>query len=240
LLVSTPGLVLKSIKYGETSLIVQIFTQKLGLGSYIINGVRTSKSPKAAYFNAGNILQLVVYQNQTKHLQHIKEYSYAHSLDEFSINKKLVITFMIEVLHKCLHQPEQNEELFNFLIDCYSFIISANQVETANFSAYYLTHLSHFFGFQFLNNYNTQQTVANIKEGEFESESINDLYSLGPETSLHLNQFLKANQPGLIGQIALNRQQRLDIIDGLLRFYHYHLPSFTLPKSLPVLQTLFS
>ena len=43
----TKGIVLRSVKYGETSIIVTIFTELFGVQSYLVNGIRTS-SKKAA------------------------------------------------------------------------------------------------------------------------------------------------------------------------------------------------
>ena len=40
----TRGLVLSYIKYKETSIICKIFTESFGIQSYIINGIRNSKS----------------------------------------------------------------------------------------------------------------------------------------------------------------------------------------------------
>ena len=41
MLQKTKGMVLRNVKYGETSLIVTIFTEMLGIQSYLVNGVRT-------------------------------------------------------------------------------------------------------------------------------------------------------------------------------------------------------
>ena len=38
----TKGIVLRTVKYGETSVIVTIFTELFGVQSYLVNGVRTS------------------------------------------------------------------------------------------------------------------------------------------------------------------------------------------------------
>ena len=38
----TKGIVLRTVKYGETSVIVTILTELFGLQSYLINGVRSS------------------------------------------------------------------------------------------------------------------------------------------------------------------------------------------------------
>ncbi|MFT3936946.1 MAG: recombination protein O N-terminal domain-containing protein [Chitinophagaceae bacterium] len=55
----TKGIVLRTVKYGETSVIASIYTELFGLQSYLVNGVRTSskKGPgKASLFQPGSIL----------------------------------------------------------------------------------------------------------------------------------------------------------------------------------------
>lgn len=44
----TKGIVIRVVKYGETSVIVSIYTELLGIQSYIVNGVRTSSKKAAA------------------------------------------------------------------------------------------------------------------------------------------------------------------------------------------------
>ena len=61
---TTKGIVLRSVKYGETSLVVTIFTELFGLQSYLVNGVRTASkkgSSKSAMFQPSAILELVAY-----------------------------------------------------------------------------------------------------------------------------------------------------------------------------------
>ncbi len=36
----TKGIVLKTVKFGETSLVVTAFTEMFGLQSYMVNGIR--------------------------------------------------------------------------------------------------------------------------------------------------------------------------------------------------------
>ena len=45
----TRGLVLSFIKYKETSIICKIFTESFGVQSYIINGIRNSKSKNIGF-----------------------------------------------------------------------------------------------------------------------------------------------------------------------------------------------
>ncbi|HQS52668.1 MAG TPA: recombination protein O N-terminal domain-containing protein, partial [Daejeonella sp.] len=40
----TRGIVFKTTNYAESSVVVQIFTEKFGLQSYLINGIKRPKS----------------------------------------------------------------------------------------------------------------------------------------------------------------------------------------------------
>ncbi len=62
----TKGIVLRTVKYGETSMVVTIFTEFFGLLSYMVHGVRTSTKKgtgKANLFEPAAIPHLVVYHN---------------------------------------------------------------------------------------------------------------------------------------------------------------------------------
>src|SRR6187431_1942886 len=74
----TKGIVLRTVRYGETSLVVTIFTELFGVQTYMVNGVRTSKksSAKANHFQPGAILFMLVYHNDQKQMQRIKEFKW--------------------------------------------------------------------------------------------------------------------------------------------------------------------
>ena len=154
----TKGIVLRTVKYGETSVIVTIFTELFGVQSYLVNGVRTSSkkgSGKANLFQPTSILEMVVYHNELKQLQRIKEFKwsflYQNILSE--VRKNAVALFMIELLTKCLKQPEANAELFHFAEDSFIHLDEANDAVTANFPLFFALHLPVFFGFRFSDNY---------------------------------------------------------------------------------------
>ena len=73
MITKTRGIVLNYIKYGDTSIICKIYTEQFGLQSYIINGIRKSKSKNIGLYQPLNILDLVVYHKKTSGLQRIKE-----------------------------------------------------------------------------------------------------------------------------------------------------------------------
>ena len=86
----TRGLVLSFIKYKETSIICKIFTESFGVQSYIINGIRNSKSKNIGFFQPLNILDLVVYHKKSSDLHRIKEtkFQYVYRTIHLDIKKR--------------------------------------------------------------------------------------------------------------------------------------------------------
>ena len=119
---STKGIVLRTVKYGETSVIASIFTELFGIQSYMVNGARTSgKTSKAHFFQPASILEMQVYHNDLKNLQRIKDLKWSVLYKNIfsDITKNSVALFMVELLQKNLKQPETNEDLFEFCEDAF-------------------------------------------------------------------------------------------------------------------------
>ena len=169
------GIILRAVKYGETSLIVTIFTELFGVQSYLVNGVRTSTKKgtgKANLFQPSAILDLVVYHNELKHLNRIKEFKWAviyqHILSD--VPKNAVALFMVELLTKCLKQPEGHPELFHFTEDAFMKLDESNAAIMANLPLFFALHLTHFFGFRIDDNYSFANPFLDLKEGKFVKE----------------------------------------------------------------------
>src|SRR6266576_857317 len=70
----TRGIVFRTIKFSETSVVSKIYTEKFGMQSYIVNGVRSEKSKtKAAQLQVMSILEMEVYHQENRNLNRIKE-----------------------------------------------------------------------------------------------------------------------------------------------------------------------
>src|ERR1700742_301470 len=154
----TRGIVLRTVKYGETSLVVSIYTELFGIQSYLVNGVRTSSKKsqgKANLFQPAAILQLVVYHNELKKLHRIKESGWAHLYEHifFDVVKNAVAMYVVELLSKCLKQPETNNELFLFVEDVLIHLDKSEHSEMANYPLFFAIHLATFLGFQVTDNY---------------------------------------------------------------------------------------
>jgi len=168
---NTKGIVLRTVKYGETSVIVTIFTELFGIQSYIVNGVRTSSkkgSGKANLFQPGAILDLTAYHNELHHLQRLREFKWGHLYQHifFDVVKNSVALFMVELLSKTLKQPEANPDLFYFAEDAFMHLDKAEMQVAGNFPLYFALHLASFYGFRFSDKYTDQTTYLDLQEGD--------------------------------------------------------------------------
>ena len=113
----TKGIVLRTVKYGDTSIIVQVFTELFGVQNYIVKGVRkaTAKKPsKHIYFQPAAMLDMEVYHQQLKELNFIKDYSWSVLFSNifFDVIRTAEAQYIVELLQHALKQPESNPELF--------------------------------------------------------------------------------------------------------------------------------
>lgn len=241
----TKGIVLRTVKYGETSLIVTIFTELFGVQSYLVNGVRASSKKatgKANLFQPAAILDLVVYHNELKHLNRIREFKWAYLYENLfsNVRKNAVCLFMVELLGKCLKQPEANPDLFYFTEDAFIHLDKCSDAVMANFPLFFALHLPVFFGFRIDDNYSEKNCFLDLQEGSFVPSAPSHSHFLEEKQAYVTSQFLKVRQPGELGDIKLNSEFRRNLLYAYERFYALHIQDFGSLRVLPVLRELLA
>lgn len=237
----TKGIVLRTVKYGESSVIVAVFTELFGLQSYMVNGVRTASKKggaKSNLFQPGAILDLVVYHNDQKNLQRIKEFRWSALYERlfYDVFKGAVATYMIELLTKCLKQPETNTDLFDFMEDVLMHLDKAEAPVVANFPLFFAVHLSNFFGFRISDEHDADHPYLDLEEGNFVSVAPMHHHCLDEQDSAIVAHLLKVMQPEELEDLKLAGSVRRNLLQQLERFYMLHVPEFGHLRSLPVLQ----
>ena len=239
----TRGIVLRTVRYGETSVIVSILTELFGLQSYLVNGVRTytrKGSGKANLFQPTAILDLVVYHNELKQLQRIKEFRWGHLYKHVltDVTRNAVALFMIELLTKCLKQPESNTDLFHFAEDAFIHLDESSGSITANFPLFFALHLPVFFGFRIDDNYSTINQYLDLQEGSFVPAAPSHPHFLEDRHAWTTSQLLKVQHPADLADIKLNHEFRRELLFAYERFYALHIQDFGSMKTLPVLKEI--
>ncbi len=238
--IKTRGIVLQTVKYSESSVIVKIFTEQLGLVSYIVKGVRNSKSSsKAALLRPLTILEMDVTHRENKGLQNIKEYKRAYSYRSlpFDTVKSSIALFMLEVIAKSLKEHDAHEDMFQFVYDCFSHLDEIEAMDN-DFHLKFLVHYAAYMGFAPHGEYSEETPYFDMQEGSFTSHSTISSLVLNKNTSEMIST-LVSNNILLPLSVRLNRQIRRDLLHHLLKYYSLHLEGFTGLRSPEVLEMIF-
>lgn len=239
----TKGIVLRTVKYGETSIIVTIFTELFGVQSYLVNGVRASTKKgtgKANLFQPSAILDMVVYHNELKQLNRIKEFKWAVIYRNIfsDVPKNAVALFMVELLTKCLKQPEGNPDLFHFAEDIFMKLDESSGTVMANLPLFFALHLTHFFGFRIDDNYKGTRVFLDLREGSFVTEQPGHPHFLEEKQAAVTSQLLKVMQVEELEDIKLNHDFRRNLLQRYETYYALHIQEFGALKTLPVLREI--
>jgi len=241
----TKGIVLRTVKYGETSVIVTVFTELFGIQSYLVNGVRTSTKKgagKANLFQPAAILDLIVYHNELRNLQRLKEFRWGHLYQNIfsDIKKNAVSLFIVELLTKCLKQPEANEDLFQFVEDAFLYLDVSGEAVTANLPLFFALHVAVFFGFRIDDQYSERNHFLDLQEGTFVNERPSHPHFLEDKQAAVTSELLKVRQPGELQEIKLNHDFRRNLLYAYETYYAFHIQDFGTMKTLPVLKEILN
>lgn len=227
MLIKTRGIIFRTLKYSETSVIVDIYTEEKGLQSYIINGVRSKNARiKASVLQVMTLVDMVAYHRGDNKLARVKEIKVAYVFQSipFDIVKGAVGLFMAELARKTIKESEENRPLFRFLFDSFQQL-DATEYSVANYHIAFMVHLTTFLGFQPGGHYTEETRIFDLSEGVFSPLEAEGHLSLNEGQGILLDNFMHT----AVAQchiLRLNRQERKAFLEKLLTFYQLHVESF--------------
>jgi DNA repair protein RecO (recombination protein O) len=233
----TRGIVFKTTDYSENSIIVQIFTEKFGLQSYIING---AKKPKAKMsrniFQPLHLLDMVVYHKNAGNVQRIKEVKNSPLLQSipYDIIKSSIAIFLNEVLYKAVRQQSADENLFGFIFSAIEWLDNET-VGLANFHLLFLIKLTRYLGFYPDRYLAGSADYFDLKNGTFTRYKPDSILYLSPPYAQHFSGLLEQGFENL-EQIRLTNDVRRHLIQKLLEYYALHVEGFGNIRSQGVLE----
>lgn len=241
MLIKTKGIVLKSMKYGETSLIVEIFTEEKGLRKYIVSGVRKKNSRiGAALLQVMSQVEIVAYEREGKDLNRLKEIRAANVYQSIplDIKKGAVGLFMAEIAQKTLRESEENLPLYQFLTDIFTFL-DKHDGNVANLPLAFMLELSGFLGFMPELDDVNGASFFDLENGvfcdqpPFHSNYVEENYGAILKSMLRIHYHSCHNIP-------LNVEQRRYLLEKLLDYYKLHIENFPVINAHLILQEIFS
>jgi DNA repair protein RecO (recombination protein O) len=218
----TRGIVFRFTKYGETSIIVNIFTELFGLQGYIVNGVR-SKSSKSrmALFQPLTPLDMVVYHRANANLNRIKEIKCLqpfHSI-QTDVKKSVISIFINELLNKTVKEESHAQEVFDFLFHAVS-VLDEMKDGYENFHLLFMLKLSRYLGFG----------VQNVNEVLGARVTDSDIENI-------LKKLISADYHA---PVNMSNDQRRVLLELILKFYGDHIDTFGEMRSVQILKELIS
>lgn len=241
MLLKTKGIVFKSLKYSETSLILDIYTLEKGLRSYIISGVRNKKSKtKAGIMQISSLVEIVAYDKSQTSLQRIKEIkpSFLYKGIPFNVVKSSLAMFMMELCRKTIKESENNPSLFSF-VESWLIHLDSTQDKLSNVPVTFMIQLAEELGIGLQNNFSPQSNLFDLKEGLFVSENASIEAFCNQEESKALAELL-STQIQSYAALPIHKSIRTTLLNKLINFYQWHIDGFTELKTLSVLKTVFS
>ena len=171
-------------------------------------------------------------------MQRIKEFGWAVIYKNVltDVIKNSIALYLVELLYKCLKQPEKNEKLFYFAEDVLLHLDTADKSVTANMPLYFALHLPHFLGFRMNDDYSEKQNILDLQEGNFIEEQPSHSYFIEGENALLTSQLLKVMQPAELSHFHLHHDARRKLLHYYHNYYALHIQDFGEMKTLAVLQ----
>ncbi len=240
----TNGIVLRSVKYGETSLVVTIFTEVYGVQTYMVQGVRTAKTKqnRAAFFQPGTLLDLVVYHQPQKTMQRIREFQAAYIYNglQEDVVKNSIVLFSVELLLRLLPELGPLPDLFSLAYEYFTALDKMPLHDVANFPLFFIIACSKELGYNIKGNYSPETPYLDLMEGGFTETAPKEVSQLNEMDSWALGMLISVSDAGTetLKLIEMSADRRLRLIDWYVAYLQQHTQHMGNMRSLAVLRAI--
>lgn len=236
---STQAIVLSGIRYGDTSLIVKVYTREFGLQTYMVRGVlsRRKGKVKAGHFQPLTQLEITGSVPPSGKMGHLRDaaIAYPYATLQSDIRKSSLALFLSEVLAQAIREESPNHALFEYLESALQWL--DHQEHVANFHLRFLLGLTRYLGF-YPDQTDNGAPYFDLVEGAFTHRlPLNPV--LSGEVLADFNIILGTNFDELHG-VKMTQKRRRALLKALVQYFQIHLHGFKEPRSLGVLDEVFS
>ena len=240
MLTKTQAIVLHSLKYGESKLIVDMFTRMHGRQSFIVSIPKTNKGKlKKQFFQPLTLLEIETDIRPKLQLQKLGDVRLMAPFTSipFEPDKLAIALFVAEFLYYALRSEQRNELLYDYLENSILWL-DAQQNRFANFHLVFLLRLTRFLGFYpNLEDYEDGD-YFDLRESEFMRNPPVHRDFLHPEEAQKVQLMMRMDYPTM-HLFRMSHQERNRLLEVSLKYYRLHLPDFPEMKSIEVLQALY-
>lgn len=237
----TRCIVLRTVKYGDRSLIIDLLTREYGRVSVIWRVPKLGKGGvRRQYFQSLSILEVNYDRRSATSLPQLKEARIAEPYVTLHYdNVKLCVSFFIaEFLCLATRSEQYNPYLYDFVENSLVWY-DASSVASANFHLMFMIRVSKFLGFYPNVDDYADGDFFDLRAGLFTHYPPTHKDFLGSEEARNIRNLMRMSASNM-HLFRFSRVQRNNVIEVLLRFYTLHIPDFHALKSWDVLREVFS
>jgi DNA repair protein RecO (recombination protein O) len=235
----TRAIILRKIKYSDSSLIIDCLTENFGRLSCIVSGVKGGKSKmKAGFFQPGQMVELVIYLKRSRELQRIKEVSpyYIYDSLPYDVVKSAAGQFVVELITHALTEPEQNDQLYQYIENALLYIDQTRE-QLKNFPIHFIWNLTFFLGCE-PNQLSDELPFFDMREGTFANKGAGTDYTLEGAACKSLVALLNTAREQ-IHLLPINRSIRMELMNAAQLYYQLHIEKFKTLKSPEIFHMIF-
>lgn len=221
MLEKTRGIVLHTLRYNDTSLIVDIFTESHGALGFMVRTLNGRKSVvRNVLLSPLSVLELDFDYRESQNLQRLNDVRVSEPYNSLPYHpvKETIALFLGEFLYYGLRNEGANDALFSFLLNSMLWLDNRDK-GFANFPATLLIRLTRFLG---------------IWPNEEEARKVLR-YEEVPLVPL----MLRMNY-GTMHVFHFSSEQRARLMQVLNDYYRLHVPGFPELRSMAILREVLS
>jgi DNA repair protein RecO (recombination protein O) len=236
MLLSTKGIVLHCMDYSETSIIARVYTEQLGLQSYIAKGVRKKGARiKRNLFSPLSLIRLVANHKEGEGLRVLRDAACEFQLNGIAtdMTKAAVSIYISELLSRSITAQMADTSLFGYIEDAILNLDRATG-SVAGFPLAFTIGLTQFLGFDPHNNFSASETYFDMVEGNFSSGPPDHAYYFCSPLSNSFAEVLDTLNTG-VEHVQIGYSTRTELLSKMLLYFRIHIPAFGELKSVKVL-----
>ncbi len=237
MLIKTRGLIFRATKYGDSSLILEVYTELYGIRNYIVSGVRKARSTTpASLVQPMCLVSLVAYERAGKDLNRLKEVrpSHIYTRIPFDVFRGTIGLFMLEMTRNSIREAEENQELFTYLHESFVFL-DHTEGPIGLIHLHYLLGLTGYLGFLPSGIYSERTPLFDLKAGAFIPGIPGHTEFLDDRSAQLMFQLLHTTREAL-NEVASTRNERQSLLTDVVRYYRHHIEGMREVNSLEVLR----
>ena len=245
MLQNTPALLLRTVKFGETSLVCTFLTRTYGVQAYLLKGIRKPAAKakgqgRAALLQPGALLDLTVYHKPGAGLQHIREFAPLHLYKTLQqdIARNCIGLFATELLLRLLPNDAPAPELYDFCLQFLVHLDREDEGNIANYPLFFTVQCSRYLGYTIGGNFSPETPYLNMQEGNYTAEPPIAMSNLVEADGAFLDRLMASRSFSAMLQIQTAGASRQRLLEWFVRYLQRHTDHMGDMRSLEVLHTV--